>query len=207
MKKLINQPIGILLLSILSLQFQSCQKEAITVNKPSEEIAIAAKNEPVTRAYRDSFVTWYNFVPDFANGFNGTAPAPGWFPGGGPGNATHMGKCSSYFNQYATIGQTGLVTASAPVTMFFGQQLAEFNVPASVNSIVLDDKGNAVWFHLLYSQTTPVSPTRIEFHGESDIVGGNGKFAGATGHVTLNGYFNPQDQQDASFWNNGWIKY
>lgn len=207
MKKLINKMTGIILTYFLVV-LPSCQKQFDTNdNSNVEEIATARNDQPVTRAYRDSFVTWYNFVPDFANGFNGTAPAPGWFPGGGPGNATHMGKCSSYFNQYATIGQTGLVTASAPVTMFFGQQLAAFDVPSSVNSIVLDDKGNAIWFHLLYSQTTPVSPARINFHGESEIVGGNGKFAGATGHVTLNGYFNPQDQQDASFWNNGWIRY
>jgi hypothetical protein len=198
---------GFVLPCLFSSVFYSCQKETTLKPTAEEEIMSTAAhiNQPVTRAYRDSFATHYWFVPDA--GFIPPVPAPGWFPGGGEGNATHIGKCSAYFNQYATLGATGLTTASAPVTMFFAQELAGYNVPSSVNSIVLDDKGNTIWFHLLYSQTTPVNPIRIDFYGESEIVGGNGKFAGATGHVTLNGYFNPQDQQDAAFWNNGWIKY
>jgi hypothetical protein len=118
-----------------------------------------------------------------------------------------MGNASTYFNQYASFGPTGLTTSAAPVTMFFATQLAPFNVPSNVSSIVFDDKGNSVWFQSVGTQTMPVSPTRVNFTGTNNIVGGTGKFAGATGQVTVNGYFNPQDQQDASFWQNGWIRY
>lgn len=191
------------------LFFSSCQKETTAPNSTEEQAnAFEANREPVNRAWRDSFDTWYQFIPDLANGWTPPNPAPAWYPGGGDGNATHMGNASTYFNQYATLGPTGLTTSFAPVTMFFATQLAAFNVPATVGSIVFDDKGNSVWFRVVGStQATPVSPTRVNFTGTNNIVGGTGKFAGATGQVTINGYFNPQNQQDASFWQNGWISY
>jgi hypothetical protein len=207
MKKITTVVAVVALLFVSMVTFNSCQKE--TIQSPAEEAASAAKasRKPVTRAWRDSFDTWYQFVPDIAGGWTPPNPAPAWYPGGGDGNATHMGNASTYFNQYATFGPTGLTTSAAPVTMFFAAQLAPFNVPSNVSSIVFDDKGNSVWFRSAGTQAIPVSPTRVNFTGTNNIVGGTGKFAGAAGEVTINGYFNPQDQQDASFWQNGWIRY
>jgi hypothetical protein len=207
MKKITTVVAAVVLLFVSLVTFNSCQKE--TIQSPAEEAASAAKasRKPVTRAWRDSFDTWYQFVPDIAGGWTPPNPAPAWYPGGGDGNATHMGNASTYFNQYASFGPTGLTTSAAPVTMFFAAQLASFSVPSTVSSIVFDDKGNSVWFRSAGTQAIPVSPTRVNFTGTNNIVGGTGKFAGATGQVTINGYFNPQDQQDASFWQNGWIRY
>lgn len=59
-----------------------------------------------------------------------------------------------------------------------------------------------------------VSPTQITFSGTMYIIGGTGKFAGATGETTLNGYFNPAPLQtnpyallEGSLWHYGWISY
>lgn len=207
MKKITTGVASIVLPLLLIITISSCQKETTAINGMNEEIATAANNGPVTRAYRDSFDTWYQFVPDILGGWTPPNPAPAWYPGGGDGNATHFGNASTYFNQYASFGPTGLTTSHAPVTMFFGVPLASFNVPANVGSIVYDNKGNSVWFQSAGTQALPAGPTRVNFTGTNNIVGGTGKFAGATGQVTINGYFNPQNQQDASYWQNGWISY
>ena len=52
-----------------------------------------------------------------------------------------------------------------------------------------------------------VSPTRINLDGPMLIVGGTGKFTGATGETSFHGYFNPQNLNEATFWQNGWIAY
>ena len=212
MKKFTIGVAAILLPLFVVIPFTSCQKETVATNTVlNDETATAANHSLVTRAYRDSFDTYFMFVPDFANGWAPPNPAPAWYPGGGKGNASHFGKANSFFNQYATLGPNGLASTSAPVTMFFASALSSAgysNIPASVSTIVYDDKGNSVWFSQGGSSTTiPASPTRVNFFGTNNIIGGTGKFAGATGQVTLNGYFNPQDPQDASFWQNGWIKY
>lgn len=193
----------------------SCTEDVSSgiVSLSGEDLITArGQNEPVRRAYRDSFDTWYNMVPDIANGWNPSyIPFLAWYPGGGEGNVTHMGKASTYFNQYVPFTPPNVGSVPAPVTMFFAAELAAAGypgIPSTVQSITFDTKGNSVWFWGDGNTTqTFISPTRIEFTGTSSIVGGTGKFEGATGEVTLNGYFNPQDQQDASSWQNGWIEY
>jgi hypothetical protein len=164
--------------------------------------------KPVRRAWRDSSETWYQFVPDFEGGWDPNNPfVLAWVPGGGEGNATHMGKVSTYFNQYITA--TGSSVA-APVTMFFSAELSLLgftDIPDEVSSLYFDTKGNSVWFHATSNSAVPISPTRINFSGTADIIGGTGKFEGATGEVNFYGFYNPQDPQDASYWSNGWIEY
>lgn len=205
MKKLFYCSVIMMGSLVLTLFFYSCQKVAL----PADEAvsALKAERNPVTRAYKDSFDTWYMFVPDVKNGWTPPNPGPAWYPGGGEGNATHLGKCSTYYNQYATLGQNGLVSGFAPVNMFFSVPLAGYMLPATVGTIVYRG-ADAIWLGgSTNSSTSFISAQRVNFHGELDIIGGNGKFTGATGHVILNGYFNPQDQQDASFWTEGWISY
>lgn len=177
-----------------------------------DQIQFLDAKAPVRRAYKDNFNTWYNFVPDIPGGWDpmNPAPFPAWYPGGGEGNATHMGNCHTYFNQYVTFIPPNVVSLHAPVTMFFAVQLAAAGytgIPDNVGSIVYDDKGNSIWFHAEGVTSVPVSPIRVEFSGTNFIVGGTGKFAGATGEVSIAGYFNPQNQQDAGFHQEGWIQY
>lgn len=191
----------------------SCQKE--TLAPDDEQLSRSRRKgsggeedcKKERRAYRDTFATAFGFVPDIANGWEAPNPAPAWYPGSGQGMATHIGGAKTYFNQYATFGPGGLISLPAPVTMFFGTELGALSVPSSVTSVVMDHKGNAIWFQSNGSTTTPVSPTRINFTGTATIVGGNGKFRGATGAVTLNGYFNPTNPNDAASGQRGWISY
>lgn len=200
----------------ISVSLTSCAKEdelAFSRSRADiESLDLAQVKEPVRRAYRDSFDTWYNFEPNFAGGWDPTdGPYLAWYPGGGVGNVTHMGKASTYFNQYLPFTPPNFATIPAPVNMFFDDELTQAGypgIPSTVQYITFDTKGNSVWFWGEGNTvSTFISPTRVEFTGTSTIVGGTGKFAGATGQVTLNGYFNPGDQQDASVWTNGWIQY
>lgn len=199
-------------LIVISVDFSSCKKELLQDSGTSVVVNAAQKNDaPVWRAYKDSFDTYYIVVPDFANGAGpGTNFLPAWFPGGGKGNATHIGKAYSYFNQYTSFGPGGITSVPAPVTMFFATELVAAgitNIPDYVNSVTFDKQGNAVWFQGGQTTTIPVSPTRINFSGTNTIVGGTGKFVDAPGSVDLSGYFNPQDPTDASFYTNGKIAF
>lgn len=202
----------ITLASLIIFLLASCQKEILPGNfkNGDEAISTAFKEGPIKRAYRDSFDGYLNFVPDIAGGWTYSDPfSLVWWPGGGKGNATHMGNASSYFNQYTIRVGTQVFMFHAPVTMFFGTELQVYNVPTNVSSVVFDDKGNSIWFRNDDAglTTTRVSPTKVTFTGIMHIVGGTGKFMGATGETTLNGYFNPTDLTECLTWENGWISY
>ncbi len=146
--------------------------------------------------YQEKFSNQIGFFPDFANGGSYNAPAPAWYPGRGVGNATFMGKAYSFINQYASFGPSGLTTVGAPVTQYYEDELAELgldNIPVEVSSITTDGKGNSIYFKNILNITTPFSSTRTNFTAEVEIVGGTGKFEGASGNGTVVGYFNPQD--------------
>ena len=66
-----------------------CRKESVSITTDNIIQSSAKLNKPVQRAYRDSFDTWYQFIPDFANGWDAANPTPflAWYPGGGDGNA------------------------------------------------------------------------------------------------------------------------
>jgi hypothetical protein len=206
MKKIVKWISVMALPSIMILVITSCQKEVLPKNSEEEIATSSAARGPVRRAYRDSFVNQLMFVPDIASGWTAPNIAPAWYPGSGEGNVAHMGKAKMYFNQYGD----GSNVVAAPVTMFFVEPLKEAGysgIPALVSTIIYDDKGNSIWFHHTSILSTPVSQTRINVTGAEDIIGGTGKFSGATGQVTLNAFFNPQNLQESSSWQNGWIQY
>ncbi len=187
----------------------ACQKNVDDIRLP-DEVFMAKSEQSQKRAWKDAFNNSYFFVPDFAGGWAPPNPAPAWYPGSGTGNATHMGNATTFYNQKAIFGPSGLASIPQPVTMFYAAELSAaniLNVPDNVSSIVLDSRGNSVWFESEGSTTTPVSPTRIEFTAVQKIVGGTGRFVGATGETILTGFFNPTDQQDAGSQNEGWIRY
>ncbi|MDQ3017198.1 MAG: hypothetical protein M3R25_10845 [Bacteroidota bacterium] len=215
-EKKFNPPFVAILFMALLFVAPGCDtdfaQEPLTPSDVNSNDGLSRANHPVRRAYRDNFDTWYNFVPDFAGGWNpmNPAPFPAWYPGGGDGNATHLGNAKTFFNQYVTFIFPNVVSLHAPVTMLFAAELAAAGytgIPDEVGSIVYDNKGNSIWFHENGITSVPVSPTRVEFSGSSLIIGGTGKFEGATGEVAISGYFNPQDQQDAGYGQEGWIEY
>lgn len=210
MTKISTNVAGILLTFLFAGLISSCKKETLR-SEHGYKIASSseANKKRVIRDYSDDFVTYYQFIPDLANGWVPPNPGPAWYPGGGEGNASHLGKVSTYYNQYASFSPTGFGSTAAPVNMFFASQLSAIgiDVPDAVSTIVFDKKGNSVWFRLISNTTVPVSQTRINFSGVSDIIGGTGKFAGATGQVKLIGYFNPTDPNDAAVSSVGFITY
>ncbi|MBN3519154.1 hypothetical protein JYB62_03990 [Algoriphagus lutimaris] len=122
-------------------------------------------------------------------------PFPAYFPGSGEGNSSHMGKAYTFLNQYAFFGPDGLQTIGAPVTQYFAEELENMGIFVDndeVSSITTDGKGNSVWFKNINNVVTPVSDERSEFIAEVEIIGGTGKFEGATGEGTVVGNFNPQ---------------
>lgn len=194
------------------LVFTSCQKdELVQPSNTRANSAVAAKSSPVSRPYRDDFDTWYRFVPDVEGGWTPDfGPVKAWYPGGGDGNATHLGLSHTYFNQYVPFHPVSISSLPAPVTQFFSDQLtlAGFTgIPSNVSTITYDDFGNSIWFHQTSSTTTPESETRLNFIATADIVGGTGKFENATGSTTIKGYLNPLNQSDAAYSSEGTIVY
>jgi len=210
MKKFTTWLVAIVLPATMILTLISCQKDIKDISPTNSELVTGKSHEPVTRAYRDSFEAELNYIPDFNGGYVQTNPySHVWWPGSGDGNATHMGNVSAYFNQY-TIRTSGIIYMfHSPATMFFPTELQAFNVPQNVSLVVVDGKGNSVWFRNSPEgfPSTPVSPTKIIFNGTMIIAGGSGKFSGATGETSFHGFFNPQNLQECSFWQNGWIQY
>lgn len=197
--------------AIIWLLVAGCKKENVSGINTGTSLS-SKLDHPVKRAYKDRFDTWFQFIPDFANGWDPQQPTPflAWYPGGGSGTATHMGNARTYFNQYVPFNPPLFSSVHAPVNLFFSSELAGVGLGSlsdGVSSVVFDEKGNSVWFHQTGNVTTQVSDSRIEFTGTSEIEGGSGKFAGATGEVALSGYFNPTNQQDAAVSADGWIAY
>ncbi len=188
----------------------SCQKETLPDTKNLAESIIVTEKENKQLPFKGTFSTYFNFVPDIAGGWTPPNPAPAWYPGGGSGNLTHVGTCQTYFNQYVTFGPGGLQSVGAPVNMFFAGALAAagYTVPNTVTTIFYTGHGQSVRCQGVgIGSTNPVSPSRVEFTSTLNIIGGTGRFYGATGQCTLSGFFNPQNPQDAGFEVNGWISY
>lgn len=198
-----------------------CQKErAINANQ-EQSIATAANKasqKPVTRAYRDSFDYQLSFYPDIPGGWTpADVDAPAWYPGTGIGNATHIGKANIFLNGY-TLRINGIVTVfHAPVNLYFDSLAQVFNVPENVSAVVYDEnKANAIWFRVAPEgmPSRHLSATLIAMDGKVLIVGGTGKFAGATGETIFHAVFDQASYNkktnlftDATVWQSGWIRY
>jgi hypothetical protein len=196
-----------------------CQKEKDSISSMQEQ-GIAKQSQensgqkPVARAYRDSFHVDLEFFPDVAGGWTWADPeAPAWYPSSGKGNATHIGNANTYVNGYTLRVAGTVIVYHAPVNMYYAAQLP-FSVPSTVSRVVYDDKGNSIWFRILPEGLTTwhLDATHVMMEGKVQIVGGTGKFEGATGETTFYGQFDQASYKDgvfkdASFWQNGWIRY
>lgn len=205
-----------LLISCFALVI-GCQKETGGISSTQDE-SMATKSQnsekQVTRAFNDSFDIELGFSPDIQGGWTMADPdAPAWYPGTGKGNATHMGNVNLYLNDH-TVRIGGIVTVfKAPVNQFFAAQLP-FVIPNDVSMVIYDDKGNSVWFLIAPEglPTTHLTATRISSDGKVLIVGGTGKFEGATGETAFHLEFDQASYnsgifKDASMRQHGWIRY
>lgn len=121
-----------------------------------------------------------------------------YLPGTGVGNATFIGKSYSFINQLA-VGPT--TTIGAPVTQYYSVELEALgltDIPDNVNSLTTDGKGNAIFFESDVNSAVMVSETKTEFSADLTIVGGTGKFLGATGTGKVEGNYNPTNGVGAS---------
>lgn len=202
--------------------------------------ACEKESEIKKRPFEVKTKTFYRISP--------TAPTPvvvngvtyigfAFFPGSGNGTATHMGNCSTYFNQLVytsdpKLPPAGSVAASvtdiptypvtgAPLPLIqvgdFGSLPGLINtlhIPAKVydkiiNSVVYNNKGDAVFTSAITGSggTFPLSPIIVGFNGKAVILGGAGKFKQAVGEINYSGYFNVADPNDAEYNAKGWISY
>jgi len=195
------------------------------------------KDEP-RKPFKADFNTFYRFnpiapIPVVVNGVTYVGFAN--IPGGGPGNATHMGNCKTYFNQLAYTNEPGgpiLGSVNAAVKDVLSYpitggplpliQAGDFNglitadnryrFPATIegkiiNSVIYDDRGNAVFTSAISNETFPISATLVGFRGKGVILGGRGKFNGSRGEFDFNGQFNIANPNEAEYHFEGWISY
>lgn len=215
-----------LVIALLTTLFASCKKENLYCD--------------IKKPFKAKIDTWYRLSP--------TDPIPvevkettyigfAYFPGGGTGNATHLGKCYFYFNQLAYSGTADALPAGSigapvidvinypvtggPLPLIQSGDFSEFSnannnlhIPTEVhglvvNSVFYDGKGNAIFTSAIKGsgETFLISKTLLGFNGKAIIVGGRGKFEHATGEFDYEGYFNIGNANDAEFNTDGWIAY
>lgn len=189
-----------LLIAVTSMFF-SCQKD---VSELSADNSLDSKAATVKKTQEHMLKgefpsAWYWVVP--GPGWVNPNPAPAWYPGEGVGHMNLLGKAYAFVNMYVTFGQSGLQGTPAPINMFFSDELDDLGItiPDAVTIFMYDKQGNSIWGSGVGTlPVTPVSETRVLFSGPIDIIGGTGKFANALGSFRISGYFNPQNQQEAT---------
>ena len=185
--------ISVLILSSCMTEVEMPQAKATAVE--SEVVLEAAVTEDESFRKSPNGVV---YMEKFSNQSITDPAKPYAFPGFGTGNATHLGIAYSFFNQYAlgAPDEKGVVyTVAAPVSEFFGDQIADLGIEMgllaecskTVSTITTDGKGNSIWFHNISNKATFDQLGNITFEADVELVGGTGKFAGATGHGSVTG--------------------
>jgi hypothetical protein len=223
---------------IVGIFFYSCQKATLPDLTASATQTLMVEKQDQQLPFKADFNTFYRFnpiapIPVVVNGVTYVGFA--YVPGGGTGNATHMGNCKTYFNQLSYTNAPGglpLGSVSAAVTDILSYpitgaplpliQAGDFNglvmannwyhFPATVqgkiiNSVIYDDRGNAVFTSFISNETFPISETVIGFRGKGVVLGGRGKFNDSKGEFDFNGQFNITNPNEAEYHFEGWICY
>ncbi|MFT4857496.1 MAG: hypothetical protein ACI9UV_001591 [Algoriphagus sp.] len=183
-----------------SLLLFSCVPETETPLIQEDPNLVEALNTPTSgeknlrKDFPRNYFEKFDNEIGFAIGENGN-----YFPSTGSGNSSHMGKALTFINQL----EGGGGTVAAPVTMCSGAALIELgitDISNEVSSITTDGKGNLVWFTSTSNIfTSDEDPTiRLDFVAQLAIVGGTGKFEGATGGGEVTGFFNSLNGQGSS---------
>ncbi|MFD2247522.1 hypothetical protein [Pontibacter ruber] len=176
-----------------------CEKETLSELKITTENQLGKTGKGVEKPLKGKMISSTYLEGDTASGWADNNLLPAWLYGSGEGNATHIGKYTAYFSQYATtVEQNVAYVTGVPVTMFFREELLENFSEAEVDlmeelevSIVLVDKhGNSIW-GIRFPETRAVDPEIVEdapVYQKLKIVGGTGRFAEASGQFTLEGF-------------------
>ncbi|WP_111669909.1 hypothetical protein [Algoriphagus litoralis] len=217
MKIKFSHPLAaVLLLAMITWSCSDVMEQEIVapeaeVSDPTYEQAVSLWQELDLEAgnpYALRLNTEYNYFEIFENqlffvpgeGYQG-GPAPGFYPGTGKGLATRMGKAKSFLNQFAFVENGELTTVGAPVTLFFGDELAALGldeIPDQVSSITVDKKGDALYVKNIKNTVTPISASLSAFIAEVEFIGGTGQFAKFKGTGVVRGNFNPMTGAGAS---------
>ena len=202
MRKLLGAPRGAtLFLLLLICLISSCNKSPL----PKKEFKLTAKT-----FYRISPISP---VPVNVNGVDYVGFAH--FPGGGQGQATHMGQVTIYYNQLSyglspdapPVGSLGAPITDVPGYQVTGgplpliqsedfMQLADLsnqmNIPDQVfehviNLVIYAKNGDALFTSAIEgtSSTFPLSAGIVGFKGKALILGGRGKLNKAVGEIDL----------------------
>ncbi len=186
---------------------------SIELNEEEEGGENLRKGEAKSRAYFERFYNQLDPRDPFGNPITSPEDFALFFPGIGKGNSTHMGKATTLLNQKLEFTEQGPKTVGAPVTQFYSDiiqyelGLDPTIIPDEVSSITTDGRGNSVWFKNIENVVTPSENSPISyFEAQVEIVGGTGKFDGASGFGTVKGSFNSLDGKGESTIN-GRIEY
>lgn len=197
---------GSALLTAAMTLFMGCQKEVLSSNVTDADLASLSKptgNKLQEHKLKGEYTAGsYDFYPDMAAGYVEGNPAPGWYPGTlTEGHLNMLGKSQGFVNMYASFGPNGLQGTPAPLNLYFASAIQDLGIvlPNNVAIIFYDKLGNSIWARGAGAEFIPIvpeSPTRVTFSGHSEILGGTGKFANASGEFIISGFFNPQNTHE-----------
>ncbi|MBB1287277.1 hypothetical protein HRH25_23075 [Flavisolibacter sp. BT320] len=241
--QIVTTKLNTLLLVAFVLIFTACRTDRSTEDLRQTQEAAGSENaraKMAKRAFKASFSTWYRFHPleqPQPVAVGGTAYLGIIaIPGGGEGQATHLGKASTLFNQTGYVlppdFSTVLGTVAAPVMSIatypvsgtplpmiqngdfngISPLLATLQVPTMVgafpvSTLIYNKKNEALFLSVVSGSQTAIQGTTATINGKVLIVGGTAKFQGATGELTYVITFDIANPNDASYTLEGWIQY
>lgn len=199
--------------------FTNCRKDlSKSANESSLTSNAVVSHKIHPRPLKGNMDVYHVYTPDYAKGGCYCFPyLPGFMGGSGEGNSTLLGKFYSYSNLYAYYGATGAqVTYSVPLTDSFYNQLKPYfsndEIQAmkaqKVEVLFFDHQGNAFWsdFDTLHMDPSAANILHFSLEGTGKIIGGIGKFAGATGFYNFSGYSDVfQDSAPGIFYQYSWF--
>ena len=198
--KLTTLPQIALWLALPLLLLYSCKKDSVIPTPPNTIISEQAK------PYKDESFGSYSFSRSRPSL---TLPNTWeiYYTADASGSSTVMPAIKTVYNFIASTGANGSTFTGYPINKALRLDMPDFGlVPEYVNQIVYDDDGNSIWFQM-NSLSVENSSNIRHFSGTSNVVGGTGKFANATGSVLLNGHMSAFNLDDFYIKNEGHISY
>jgi hypothetical protein len=211
----------LVLLMASMLFLTNCRKDFSSSTTENLITSNAGLSSHIThpRPLKATMDVYHIFTPDYANGGCYCSPyLPGYMAGSGGGNSTLLGKFYSFSNLYAYYDSTGaevVYSVSIPddyydqMKPYFTQDEIEIMKTQKVEVIFFDHQGNAFWsdFDTLHMIPSPENLLHFSLSGSGRIMGGIGKFAGATGFFNFSGYSDVfRDSAPGIFYQHSWFR-